>query len=118
MIIELFITFEVILALTFAAAFMTRNGLLWGVVLIISGLLAVGSWGIEQHDITLQNTTTLSNITAENITSTTVTNKYDNTNIITSDPSLSALNWGIFFIGLIMMFFCIYEAVDADQKNK
>jgi len=118
MLLWLFIVLQVICFAAFALAFREENVVIWGSVMVISALLAIGAWGIQISDVTLQNSTVVVNQTSvlnlstntTTVSGTTVTkNNYDRTTTTQSDPSLMGLNIGIFGLSLLYFFLTLFK---------
>ena len=124
MLVELFITLQVILILVLGLAFFTKNGVIWALAMVIAGALAISSYGIETHDFTLDNTTTATTATAitdvsanTTVTTTTelATNNYTDNTTLRQELGLFALNLGFFLISMVFFFVSIYEQIQNDK---
>ena len=96
MLLEIFLTLQVLLFVVFAVAFFVKSEWFWAITLVLAGVLIFSSYQIQQN-IAVVNNQTVSNggFTEFN---------YGVYHDITTDLTLSYLNIGIFGLSLVLFF--------------
>jgi len=93
MLLEIFILFQIVTIGFFISAFFLKNEILWGITLVLTGIMMVTSWSVECATYQYNN----------------VTSVYDPVVIAYSYPYLMGINMLFFIVTLIL---CIYDLFD------
>lgn len=101
MIIELFILFQIIVIGVFFTAFFTKNEIIWGISLLLSGFLMYSSFSIEYL------------VYEYNVT----TSAYQPLFIHESYPYLMGVNLLFFALGIILGFIDVTEKYSSKKIN-
>lgn len=93
MLIELFIFFEIIMLIFFAAAFFTKQEILWAVALVLSGVIMILGYNVEYYVYEF-------NVTTSAYMPVVTTHSY---------PYLTAINMLFFVLSLVLGLFDIFD---------
>jgi hypothetical protein len=102
MLIELFIFFEVVALILFAAAFFTKQEILWALCVVILGVLMFTSFNVETY-VYQYNTTLLA---------------YEPVQVSNSYPYLMGLNAAFFVLALVLGIFDLYDKISTASSDK
>jgi len=93
MLLELYIFYEIVIIGLFIASFFTRQEVLWAITIVISGVLSLSSYNIEQYVYQYNGTA----------------GAYAPVIVSFSYPYLMAINVLFFSLGLVFFMFDIFE---------
>ena len=115
MLLELYITLQVITIVILGAAFYSRNVVLWGLGMVFAASLAVAAYGVETQDFVMNTTTAVSDAST-NTTTTTYT--YAAQVAPKNESWMFGINIALFGLALVMFFFDIYSDVDQMRETQ
>lgn len=106
-----FIAVFVVMCVTFGFAFaIKKNPVLFGIVAVMAGFLAITSYNIEMSNL---STVHLNSTVVGNVTYTVSTEEP----IVNRDYGMAALSLGMFVLNLVYLFGSIYEVIQDRQNH-
>lgn len=99
MLLELFITLQVLAVICFGIGFFRKSEWFWALSLVLTAILIFSSYSIEQNVPIVANQT---------MTGTTITYEYEIITAKVQDQTYSVFNIGLFAISLLLLMFDIF----------
>lgn len=111
MLLELYITLQVLCVLILAAAFFSEIPILWAIGGVLAAVLAMSAFGIERTQVVVSNVTTVTVGATD-----TSTMQYQSFTDQRIDTPMVALNFMLFGVALIFFFYAVYTDIQEGLR--